>query len=234
MSPTESGGKPPHSESGKPPHSKSVIIGVHLYRDDIDPIAEAIPIANLFLSAVSVADDRPLGDRDLLLQVADRRARLLERATFIAIRYGFAVRDEREAALKCGPRVERWRELLIAHRDEFEMTLKAAAASPSGRPDRREFATGADYLRALHETLHAVDIDPRFRAGVEHALIPLAKSHRWIHRDRSSVELAMLVRRRDLDVLREAGEQLRREFKDVPFLLSGPWPLEVFADDDHQ
>jgi hypothetical protein len=30
----------------------------------------------------------------------------------------------------------------------------------------------------------------------------------------------------------EAGAALKREFPDVPFLLSGPWPLEVFADAD--
>jgi len=37
-----------------------------------------------------------------------------------------------------------------------------------------------------------------------------------------------------VDRVRAAGEQLKRDFPDVPFLLSGPWPLEVFADDDHQ
>ncbi len=212
---------------------KSVVIGAHLYRQDIEPIAEAMPLSELFLSAVKVDDDRPLGDRDLLLQVADVRARLLDRATFIAIRYGFAVHDEQEAARKCTSLVSRWRDLLEIHRHEVEMTLKAAAAAPPARPDRRDFDSGGAYLRALHGAAQAGDIDPQFRSSIESTLIPLTTEHRWIHRDRSSVELAMLVRRGDLEALRNAGEQLRRDFAAVPFLLSGPWPLEVFAD-DHQ
>ena len=71
------------------------------------------------------------------------------------------------------------------------------------------------------------------RAGVERTLIPLATHHRWL-RDSASVELAMLVRRSDLDAVRAAGEALRRDFAKVPFLLSGPWPLEVFTDDHQQ
>lgn len=213
---------------------KSVIIGAHLRRDHVEPTADAIPVIDMFLSAVPVADDRPLGDRDLLLQVAGVRARLLDRATFVAIRYGFAVHTPEEAMAKCAPRLGKWRELLMRHGDEFEMTLKAAAHGPPSRPDRREFATGAQYLRALHEAAHAVDVDPRFREAVDQAMVPLTTEHRWIHRDTSSVELAMLIRRSDVDKLRQAGEQLRRDVADVPFLLSGPWPLEVFADDDHE
>ena len=65
---------------------KSVIIGAHLMRDDIEPVAVAIPVADLFLSAVEVADDQPVGDRELLLRVADVRGKLLDVATFVAIR----------------------------------------------------------------------------------------------------------------------------------------------------
>ncbi|HEX9493201.1 MAG TPA: hypothetical protein VGA33_08050, partial [Thermoanaerobaculia bacterium] len=61
---------------------KSVVIGAHLRREDVEPIAEALPVGELFLSAVSIADDRPLGDRDLLIEVAGIRGRLLDRATF--------------------------------------------------------------------------------------------------------------------------------------------------------
>jgi len=204
---------------------KFVVIGAHLYRDDVDPLAEAIPVSDIFISAVGVADDRPLGDRDLLLEVAGLRGRLLDRATFIAIRYGFAARDAGEVVNKCAGRAPQWRELLQQHRDEVEMTLKVAGEAPA-RPDRRQFTSGAAYLKALHAV--AAIIDPRFRAGVDRTLVPLATQHRWGHN-----ELAMLVRRPDLDALSAAGEQLRRDFAGVPFLLSGPWPLEVFADDDH-
>lgn len=209
---------------------KSVVIGVHLYSTDVEPIAETMRVGDLFASVFPVEDDRPLGDRDLLLEIAAVRSQLLDRATFIAIRYGFAVRDEHELAAKCAGLTARWRDLLMTHRDEVEMTLKSAAAAPPARPDRRDFASGAAYLRALHEATHAVNIEPGFQAGVERTLIPLTTQHRWL-RDSASVELAMLVRRRDLDKVRQAGEALQRDFAKVPFLLSGPWPLEVFTDD---
>ena len=177
---------------------KWVVIGAHLRREDVEPIANVIPIGNLVLSALSVDDDRPLGDRDLLMQIADVRAKLLDRATFVAIRYGFAVRDAAEAARKCGALAEGWRALIEQHRDEVEMTLKIATAAPAARPDRHSFSSGAEYLRALHSSAQSTDVDPKFRDGVERALVPLTSQHRWIHRDRSSMELAMLVRRGDL------------------------------------
>ena len=40
--------------------------------------------------------------------------------------------------------------------------------------------------------------------------------------------------RDDVDRVRDAGRSLKQLFPRVPFLLSGPWPLEVFADDDHE
>ena len=106
---------------------KSVVIGVHLYRTDVEPIAQTMKVGDLFASVFAVDDDRPLGDRDLLLEIVGVRARLLDRATFIAIRYGFTVRDEHELAEKCSGLTGRWRELLMTHREEIEMTLKSAA-----------------------------------------------------------------------------------------------------------
>jgi hypothetical protein len=213
---------------------RSVIVGAHLRREDIEPLAEAMPVDDLFLSAIPVDDDHPLGDRDLLLRVAETRARLLDRATFIAIRYGFAVPGPAEAREKCASRLARWRELLHAHRHHVEMTLKAAAAQPRPRPDRHDFHSGAAYLHALHQAALAVHVEPAFRSAVENQLVPLTLKHRWIHRDGLSVELALLVARDNVDGIRKTGEELLRRFRDVPFLLSGPWPLEVFADDDQQ
>jgi len=212
---------------------KSIVIGIHLYEEDVRPVADAIRAGDLWASVFPVDDDRPLGDRNLLLEVAAIRGRLLDRATFVAIRYGFAVRDASELASKTTAMSAHWRELLIAHRDEVEMTLKVPAVAPPPRPNRRDFASGAAYLRALHESSNAVDIDAAFRADVERTLVPLAARHRWI-RDASSVELAMLVRRSDVAKVNAAGEALRRDHAKTPFLLSGPWPLEVFTDDHQQ
>jgi len=87
---------------------RAVVIGAHLQRDDIVPIAEAVPVGDLFLSGAQVADDQPLGDRDLLLRVAALRARLLERATFVAVRYGFAVRSSEDAMANTAEAIYRY------------------------------------------------------------------------------------------------------------------------------
>jgi len=205
---------------------KLLIIGAHLHREDIEPIASALAAADLWLSGLSVADDQPLGERDLLLRVARTRAALLDRATFIAIRYGFTVRDGDTS--KVAPFIERWRQLLIEHRDDVEMTLKIAAPAPRPRPDRRDFTSGADYLRALQAA--NAEVPPAFRDAAEARIPCLAR--RWTARDNASVEMAALVRRADVAAVFEAGAALERDFPDVPFLLSGPWPLEVFADVD--
>lgn len=211
---------------------KSIAIGAHLLRDDVEPLADAVPIGDLFLSAVSVADDQPLGDRDLLVRVAGIRAKLLEVATFVALRYGFTFSNGDQALAKTIAHHARWKRLLTAHREHVEVTLKVAASTSKPRPDRHQFSSGAEYLRALHAATQAAAIDPAFKAAAEALLVPLAVKHRWIHRDEKSVELAVLLERESLERVREAGEALKQT--NVPFLLSGPWPLEVFADDDRE
>ena len=209
---------------------KSVVIGAHLLRDDVEPHAAAMPVGDLFLSAIEVADDQPVGDRELLLKVAEIRAKLLDVATFVAIRYGFTASSDAEAFAKTAAHHERWKKLLTANREHVEMTLKVAASSPAPRPDRHDFTSGADYLRALHASMQAANVDPEFRAAADRLLVPFAVKHRWIHRDEKSVELALLVPREKVASVNAAGQQLRES--NVPFLLSGPWPLEVFTDAD--
>ncbi len=209
---------------------KAIAIGAHLLREDVEPIAQSIQVGELFLSVVEIADDQPIGDRDLLLQVAAIRARLLDAATFVAIRYGFTLSGPADAESKCAAHLLRWKRLLVEHREHVEMTLKVAAAVAQPRPDRRDFSSGADYLRALHAATQASNIDGAFREHVERSIVPMSVDHRWSHRDERSVELAALIPRVSLDDVRAAGEELRRLAPDVPFLLSGPWPLEVFAD----
>ena len=210
---------------------KWVVIGAHLLRDDVEPLADAIPAGDLFLSGIEVADDQPLGDREMLIRVANVRAKLLDVATFVAIRYGVSVTSPDDALGKCASQLARWKKLLTAHRNDVEMTLKVAAFSSTSRPDRKDFASGSEYLRALHAATQAANVDPVFRDAVERLFG--AFTRRWMHRDERSVELAMLVAREDVDRVNAAGEQLREECSRVPFLLSGPWPLEVYAD-DHQ
>lgn len=209
---------------------KHVIVGAHLRREDVEPTADALAAGDLFLSGVPIADDQPLGDRELLLRVAKTRAALLDRATFLAIRYGFSVWAEAEAAAKCARELPRWKRILEEHRGRVEMTLKVAASSPKTRPDRREFASGSDYLRALHAS--AARVDDGFRAEVERLVAPARG--KWVPRDNASLEYAALVDRAEVERVTRAGEELKRLFPRVPFLLSGPWPLEVFGEDDHE
>jgi hypothetical protein len=211
---------------------KSIVIGAHLRREDIAPLAEAVPAGALFLSTLSVAEQQALGDRELLLRVADVRARLLDRATFVAIRYGFTITSEADAVAKTAAHAARWKATLEANTDRVEMTLKIAASSPRPRPDRHDFTSGATYLKALHEATQGANVEPSFRAAVERTLVPLATQHRWSIRDEKSIELALLIGRDRIDAVRAAGEELRTT--GVAFLLSGPWPLEVFADADHE
>jgi hypothetical protein len=213
---------------------KSIVIGAHLLRDDVEPVAAAVPAGDLFLSTLDVADDQPLGDRELLVRVAGVRAKLLDVATFVAIRYGFTIGGPADAESKCATHLARWRKLLTANRDHVEMTLKVAAATSRPRPDRRNFTSGSEYLRALHVAMQATNVDPELRAAAERLLLPLAVDHRWAHRDERSLELALLVARERLDEVRAAGEELRNASPAVPFLFSGPWPLEVFADADRE
>jgi len=210
---------------------KHVVIGAHLERGDVEPPAEAIPVSDLWLSGMPIDDAQPLGDRELLLRVTQTRAALLDRATFVAIRYGFTAYGESDATTKCAAHFERWRRVLRDYRGMVEMTLKVAAETPRARPDRHDFDSGAAYIRALHDATRAAEVAPEFRNAVDETIAPLAVKHRWSARDTASLEFAALVRRESVAAINDAGAALKRDFPYVPFLLSGPWPLEVFADD---
>ncbi len=211
---------------------KSIGIGLHLEAEDVEPVAKAVSAAGLFVSAVEVPDDQPLGDRDLLLRVSALRAALLERATFVAIRYGFTFRAASEAESKIGAAAPQWRRILEENRTRVELTLKIAVGDAHPRPDRHAFASGADYLRALQVAKNAAVVSDEFRRQVEKHIGALCVAYRWTARDAASVELAGLIERRTLPSVGPAGEALKRACPDVPFLLSAPWPLEVFADVD--
>ena len=213
---------------------KSIGIGLHLDREDVEPVAKAVAASGLFVSAVDIEDDQPLSDRDLLLRVAGIRAKLLERATFVAVRYGFTFRSPREAEEKIAGNAVRWRAALEENRHRVELTLKVVALDAKAKPDRRNFQSGGDYMRALHAAKNAAGISDEFKREVAKHLGTLCVATRWITRDSSSIEFAGLIERESLSALPSAGEALKRAGPDVPFLLSAPWPLEVFADADHE
>ena len=213
---------------------KSIGIGLHLEREDVEPVANAVEASGLFVSAMEVEDDQPLSDRDLLLRVAGIRAQLLERATFVAVRYGFTFRSPKEAETKMAGNAERWRQTLRENRNRVELTLKVVATGAKTKPDRHKFSSGGDYMRALHAAKNAAVISDDFKSDVAKHLGALCVASRWITRDSSSIEFAGLIERSLLPSLPAAGESLKRTCPEIPFLLSAPWPLEVFADADHE
>src|SRR5205814_619124 len=87
--------------------------------------------------------------------------------------------------------------------------VEPAAVPPNPRPDRRAFTSGADYLRALQAST-AVDVDPAFREAAEQKIDGVRR--RWVARDNASLELVALVRRDDIERIREAGRELKQLF----------------------
>lgn len=213
---------------------KSIAIGLHLGSDDITGIADATPAAGLAISSIAVEDDQPLGDRDLLLRVAEVRARLLDRATFIAIRYGFTFRSATEADEKISAKAAAWRDILEKNRSRVELTLKVPVAVRQPKPDRHAFKTGAAYVRALQVAKNAAAVSEEFKRAAEEHVGALCVARRWITRDAATIELAGLIERDRLPELERAGRALKAACPDVPFLLSAPWPLEEFANADHE
>ena len=189
----------------------------------------AFPLDDLTLSAASYDAAMGAAAREVVARVAELRRRLVERETFVAIRYGASVSGPEEAANKCRDHVSEWRKLLTACRGRFEITLKVLAAEAAPLPDRKQFTSGAEYLRALQAARSAKSLDPRFRAAVDARFEAIAESMKWIPRQDAAFEFAFLIRRESLDEVRRAGLELKERFAGIPFLISGPWPLEVFA-----
>ncbi len=211
---------------------KSIAIGLHLRPEDVEGIADATSAVGLVISGLAVDDDQPLGDRDLLVRVANVRARLLERATFVAVRYGFTFRSAADVEEKIALKARRWRETLEANRTRVEVSLKVPASIPVKKPDRHDFTSGADYIRALQAAKNAAQVDDRFQRTVNEHIGAICVAQRWMTRDTESLEFAGLIERARLGELETAGAALKRASPDIPFLLSAPWPLEVFADAD--
>jgi hypothetical protein len=166
---------------------KQIAIGLHLRSEDVEPLAGAFKVSGLIVSAIEVHDDQPLSDRDLLLRVADLRARLLDRATFIAVRYGFTFRSIADAEAKLGAGAAKWRAILEANRSRVELTLKVPSSAAQPKPDRHDFQSGADYLRALHAAKNAAGVSEEFKRAVAEHIGPLCVEQRWMNRDTASV-----------------------------------------------
>jgi len=214
-----------------PARTRYLILGAHL--EPADAAVEGVTVLSappLHLSAMPYDGDLGASDQATVLRASALRRQLIGREIFVAFRYGFSVSDEQEARGKVSERLTVWQNLLIKHRGSVEMTLRTTGVT-SPRPGRHEFTSGGDYLRALFERRKNSTIEPDFKIAVEERFKPLASDSRWIDREDGAREMVMLIARARLAEAQTRGSGLKRDFPDIPFLLSGPWPLEVFADE---
>ncbi|MEO8216539.1 MAG: GvpL/GvpF family gas vesicle protein [Acidobacteriota bacterium] len=211
--------------------TRYALIGAHLEQGDADTV-EGVTLFTagpVIISAAPFDDSKGLASRQTIDSVAMLRGRLLNCQTFVAIRYGASVSSGDEAMPKCRPFIDRWHELLVRHRGKVEMTMKAVAGEGSLRPDRREFISGAGYLRDLQRLRSERALPVAFESAVESAFSPLTEEIRHVDRQDLSREFAFLIPRDKLEDAFELARTLKEEFPSVPFLFSGPWPLEEFA-----
>lgn len=210
------------------------LIGAHLQREDTAavPAVRTLQVEGLFLSAFPFDARTGIADSSLIAEVTKARGALIQREIFVAIRYGVSVADQSEAADKIRHHIERWTELLTDYRGYVEMSLKIASQGNTARPDRHQFQSGADYLRELHRTRSAKSLQPEVSEMIEKDLFPIALQRRWVDRQDAGIELAFLMHRSELDASGEIAQRIKSRFPKLPFMLSGPWPLEIFANDE--
>ena len=211
--------------------ARYALIGAHLERGDAEPLQgiTLFEVAPLLISAASFDPSSGLASPGTVEHVAGLRRQLLDRQTFVAIRYGASVAGASEANAKCSPLVARWHELLVRHRGAVEMTLRAVAGSGPLRPDRGTSKSGADYLRNLQRLRKDHALPDEFLKEVAATFDPLARESRWLDRQDLSREFVMLVSREKVGEAAGAASRLKEAFPAVPFVFSGPWPLEEFA-----
>jgi hypothetical protein len=206
---------------------RRIVIGAHLRAEDI-VAGESIAVGDLFLSAVAVDEHRGVADSAFVEEVARLRQALIAQEIFVALRYGTTVSSESDAKEKCGPSLARWKELLERWRGFVEVTMKIAPTSEASRPARTEATSGADYLRRL-DAMRRSEVDETTRAAIDEVFAFAAES-KWTRRADGGWERAALIRRAELTELERIASTLRNIDGIPPFLLSGPWPLEAFAE----
>lgn len=205
-----------------------LLVGAHLLAEDISG-ARAIDAGGVFVSAVDLPADRSAAEPEIVRSVAAVRHELTRRETFIAFRYGARGSSESEVREKCAPHAARWRAVLEQWRGHVELTVKIAPPVRIDRPRIAEVSGGADYMKKLAAARNQ-PLEDEARQVTEAAFAAIASNARWLPRSDGGWEYAVLTPRESLERLAEISEQLRASLA-RPFLLSGPWPLEVFSSE---
>lgn len=209
------------------------LIGAHLNGDDVAGISavRCFDLGGLVVSALEFDPQQGMAAPAVIRRALEARKDLIARETFIAIRYGAAVAGEQEARSVCAPWMERWRRILEKRRGMVEVTLRIAGTKKPTAPNRKDFVSGTDYLRALHRHRQA-NLDPAAAGAIEALFEPLAAERTWVGRADGSSELVMLMSRANLEAVGRAADELKKRLPELPFMISGPWPLETFAHEE--
>lgn len=212
--------------------TRLVLLGAHLRNEDaaLEGV-RVVPAGTLFLSTIEIPSTQGVAAHEVVTRAASVRQELAQCETFVAIRYGATASSPEEAAAKCAPHLDAWKRLLEQHRGMAELTLRAGGGAKAARPDRTAFANGADYLRALRAAKSGSPVEPAFLDDARERFSGCATRIVPVERHDGGAELAMLVARERIDSARRIALDLRESWPHIPFLLSGPWPLEVFADE---
>lgn len=213
--------------------SRIALIGAHLRHQDVEPVASvtAIPTGGLVLSALELANGEATSSPHVIRRAIEARNALLERATFIAFRWGSTAGSIAHAQDQVADATARWQKVLERNQGFVEMTFKVGGSSRPGRPDHRSASSGGEYLRRIHEASRQVTVDEELLARAETVLNPLAERSRRLRRPDGGAEIALLIVRSKVSEAGRAAAGLREEMPDRPFLFSGPWPLETFVDE---
>ena len=207
-----------------------LLVGAHLPEHSSYEGIVFFELEEVAISGVGYDPDFGTADRGVIERVARLRQTMTAAETFIAFRYGTTAAGLSEVREKCGSRTAGWRRLLESSRGLVEYTLKAAPETKVERPLRADVRDGLEYMQRLQAS-RATQIDQAFRRAVDERIGSIALKSRWSRRADGGHELAALAPRDAHDRIAAAGERLKSDFPNVAFLLSGPWPLEVFVDE---
>lgn len=211
--------------------SRLMPLGVHRSADEISAEGIArIDVGPVVVSALEIGEGENAATSSVLTRALELRTALLRGGSYIAIRYGVVLDSESEVIRVCEPKASAWAKTLDKTRGLVELTLKIAPDQKPERPDRKSVSGGSEYLMKL-KLMQRSTLSKERKEEIEAILAEGANRTVWRDREGGGTELVMLVPTERVAEFRERGQRLAQSERRLPFILSGPWPIEVFADE---
>lgn len=219
------------AETGEARVSRLMPLGVHRSADEICAGGVSrIGVGPVVVSALEIGEGENAATTSVLTRALELRTDLLQGGSYIAIRYGVVLDSEADVVRICEPKASAWAETLEKTRGLVELTLKVAPEQRTERPNRKSVSGGSEYLMKLKQ-MQGSSLPPERRREIEAILNEGANRSVWRDREGGGTELVMLVPSEKVAEFRERGRRLAELDHRLPFILSGPWPIEVFADE---